>query len=90
MNTNPNTNPNTNTAQPSASEESVKPSNFLRQIIESDLAAGTHAQRRWGGSPGDAAHPAADVSYTHLTLPTKPFVYISAVRGSLQQTLANI
>ena len=37
-------------------KEPVKPSNFLRQIIEGDLASGTYAQRRWGGSPGDAAH----------------------------------
>src|SRR5690606_27570941 len=26
-----------------------------------DLAQGAHAQRRWGGSPGDAAHHAAGV-----------------------------
>jgi glutaminyl-tRNA synthetase len=37
-------------------KEPVKPSNFLRQIIEGDLSNGTQAQRRWGGSPGDAAH----------------------------------
>ena len=39
-----------------AATEAVKPTNFLRQIIESDLEKGTHAQRRWGGSPGDAQH----------------------------------
>ena len=79
MNTNPNTNPNTNTAQPSASEESVKPSNFLRQIIESDLAAGTHAQRRWGGSPGDAAHHAAgdiDPAKIRTRFPPEPNGYL--------------
>ncbi len=43
------------------SPEPVKPSNFLRQIIEADLARGVYAQRRWGGSPGDAAHHAAGV-----------------------------
>ncbi|MCF8209815.1 MAG: glutamine--tRNA ligase/YqeY domain fusion protein [Rhodoferax sp.] len=36
--------------------EPIKPSNFLRQIIESDLEHGTYAARCWGGSPGDAAH----------------------------------
>lgn len=36
--------------------EAVKPSNFLRQIIESDLEKGTYATRRWAGSPGDASH----------------------------------
>jgi glutaminyl-tRNA synthetase len=38
-----------------------RPSNFLRQIIEHDLAAGTYATRQWGGSPGDATHHAAGV-----------------------------
>jgi glutaminyl-tRNA synthetase len=33
-----------------------KPSNFLRQVIERDLEQGTYAQRKWGGTPGDAAH----------------------------------
>ena len=36
--------------------DNAKPSHFLRQIIEHDLAQGTYAQRRWGGGPGDAAH----------------------------------
>ncbi len=45
----------------SAAAEPVKPSNFLRQIIESDLANCVNAARRWGGSPGDAAHHAAGV-----------------------------
>jgi glutaminyl-tRNA synthetase len=39
-----------------AEKELPKPSNFLRQVIERDLEQGTYAQRRWGGSPGDAAH----------------------------------
>jgi len=34
----------------------TKPNHFLRQIIENDLAQGTHASKRWGGSPGDASH----------------------------------
>jgi len=38
-----------------------KPSNFLRVVIERDLEAGTYCARRWGGSPGDAAHHAAGV-----------------------------
>ncbi len=40
--------PDADTARPS--------SNFLRQIIENDLAHGTYAGRLWSGSPGDAAH----------------------------------
>ena len=39
-----------------ATNDVVKPSNFLRQIIEADLDKGTYAQRRWGGAPGDAQH----------------------------------
>ena len=33
-------------------------SNFLRQIIERDLAEGTYAGRHFAGTPGDAAHHA--------------------------------
>ncbi|HVL56000.1 MAG TPA: glutamate--tRNA ligase family protein, partial [Burkholderiaceae bacterium] len=29
-------------------------SNFVRQVIDADLAAGTYAPRRWAGRPGDA------------------------------------
>jgi glutaminyl-tRNA synthetase len=39
-----------------APEGEHKVSNFLRQIIEKDIAQGTYAGRRWAGSPGDAAH----------------------------------
>ena len=49
---------NTQPAATAAAPEAVKPSNFLRQIIESDLEKGTYATRRWAGSPGDAAHHA--------------------------------
>nr|WP_312988698.1 glutamine--tRNA ligase/YqeY domain fusion protein [Comamonas koreensis] len=49
-----------NASAPSAShngsDEVVKPTNFLRQIIESDLEKGSYAQRHWGGTPGDAQH----------------------------------
>lgn len=43
-------------------KETVKPSNFLRQVIERDLEQGTYAQRHWGGGPGDAAHHQAGTS----------------------------
>ncbi|MFZ9183970.1 MAG: glutamate--tRNA ligase family protein, partial [Hylemonella sp.] len=32
-----------------------KPSNFLRQIIENDLATGAYTGRRWAGHPGTAS-----------------------------------
>jgi len=57
----------------------VKPSNFLRQIIESDLANGTYASRQWGGSPGDAAHHAAgqsDPAKIRTRFPPEPNGYL--------------
>jgi glutaminyl-tRNA synthetase len=62
-----------------AATEAVKPSNFLRQIIEHDLAAGTHAQRQWAGSPGDAAHHAAgqpDPAKIRTRFPPEPNGYL--------------
>ena len=62
-----------------ADKEIHKPSNFLRQIIEHDLAKGTYAGRRWGGSPGDAAHHAAgqpDPAKVRLRFPPEPNGYL--------------
>ncbi|WP_372826342.1 glutamine--tRNA ligase/YqeY domain fusion protein [Polaromonas sp.] len=62
-----------------ADKENVKPSNFLRQIIEKDLAEGTYAARQWGGSPGDAAHHAAgqsDPAKVRLRFPPEPNGYL--------------
>ncbi|NMM11971.1 MAG: glutamine--tRNA ligase/YqeY domain fusion protein [Rhodoferax sp.] len=56
-----------------------KPSNFLRQIIEHDLAAGTYAQRRWAGSPGDATHQAQgepDPAKIRTRFPPEPNGYL--------------
>ena len=36
-------------------KQTASTSNFLRSIIESDLAAGTYASRTWGGTPGPAS-----------------------------------
>jgi glutaminyl-tRNA synthetase len=38
-----------------ADKEPLKPSNFLRQIIERDLEQGTYAHRKWAGQPADAS-----------------------------------
>jgi glutaminyl-tRNA synthetase len=62
-----------------APAEATKPSNFLRQIIESDLAAGTYAARQWAGSPGDAAHHAAgqpDPAKIRTRFPPEPNGYL--------------
>jgi glutaminyl-tRNA synthetase len=66
-------------ASPDTAKDAVKPSNFLRQIIENDLAQGTHAQARWGGSPGDAAHHAAgepDPAKIRTRFPPEPNGYL--------------
>ncbi len=59
--------------------DSTKPSNFLRQIIDADLARGTYASRRWAGSPGDAAHHSAgapDPARIRTRFPPEPNGYL--------------
>ncbi len=59
--------------------ETSRPSNFLRQIIERDLAQGTYAGRRFAGSPGDAAHHAAgapDPARIRTRFPPEPNGYL--------------
>ena len=70
---------NTQPAATAAAPEAVKPSNFLRQIIESDLEKGTYATRRWAGTPGDAAHHAAgepDPAKIRTRFPPEPNGYL--------------
>ncbi len=53
--------------------------NFLTAVIERDLAAGTYAARRFGGSPGDAAHHAAgapDTAAIRTRFPPEPNGYL--------------
>ena len=63
-------------------DDSTKPptaSNFLRQIVERDIEQGTYAQRRFAGSPGDAAHHAAappDVARIRTRFPPEPNGYL--------------
>ena len=57
----------------------TKPSHFLRQIIENDLAQKTHANRHWAGTPGDAAHQATgplDPQPVRLRFPPEPNGYL--------------
>ena len=64
----------------SASDPAVKPgSNFLRHIVERDLADGTYAQRHFAGTPGDAAHHAAgpiDTARIRTRFPPEPNGYL--------------
>ena len=56
-----------------------KPSNFLRQTIERDLASGAFASRHFGGAPGDAAHHAAgpiDPARIRTRFPPEPNGYL--------------
>jgi glutaminyl-tRNA synthetase len=58
---------------------SPAPTNFLRQEIEHDLARGTYDGRRFGGSPGDAAHHAAgapDPARIRTRFPPEPNGYL--------------
>src|SRR3982750_872215 len=54
-------------------------SNFLRQIVERDLAEGTYAGRRFAGTPGDAAHHAGaplDPARIRTRFPPEPNGYL--------------
>ncbi len=66
-------------APASAATIEPKPSNFLRQIIEQDLAKGSYATRHWGGSPGDASHHAQgdlDPAAIRTRFPPEPNGYL--------------
>ncbi|MDM0068173.1 glutamine--tRNA ligase/YqeY domain fusion protein [Variovorax sp. J31P207] len=62
-----------------ADNDSTKPSNFLRHVIESDLEQGNYSTRKWGGSPGDAAHHAEgmqDPAKVRMRFPPEPNGYL--------------
>jgi glutaminyl-tRNA synthetase len=53
--------------------------NFIKNIVEADLAAGKHAQRRWAGHPGMAADHAAaplDPARIRTRFPPEPNGYL--------------
>lgn len=60
-------------------DETPKASNFLRQIVERDLEQGSYAQRRFAGTPGDAAHHAGaplDAARIRTRFPPEPNGYL--------------
>jgi hypothetical protein len=70
--------PMTAPARPTPPDEN-KPSNFLRQVIERDLAQGTYAGRTFAGTPGDAAHHATsplDPARIRTRFPPEPNGYL--------------
>ncbi len=53
--------------------------NFIKNIVEADLAAGKHAKRRWAGQPGTAAYHAAgplDPARIRTRFPPEPNGYL--------------
>jgi glutaminyl-tRNA synthetase len=59
--------------------EEAKVSNFIRNIIDADLAAGKHAERRWAGRPGTAADHAGaplDAAKIRTRFPPEPNGYL--------------
>lgn len=66
-------------ANDSAGHKPAASHNFLRGIIERDLEAGTYAQRRFAGTPGDATHQAAgqpDPAKIRTRFPPEPNGYL--------------
>jgi glutaminyl-tRNA synthetase len=62
-----------------ASSSALVSTNFIRNIIEADLAAETHAQRRWSGRPGPAAQQLAgplDPARIRTRFPPEPNGYL--------------
>ena len=71
--------PKNNAPAAGAAEADHKPSNFLRQVIERDLAQGTYAGRQWSGAPGDAAQQekgAPDPAKIRTRFPPEPNGYL--------------
>ena len=59
--------------------QAPSPSNFIRSIIEADLASGKHASRAWGGKPGPAkTHEGAaqDPAKIRTRFPPEPNGYL--------------
>ncbi|HYC47511.1 MAG TPA: glutamine--tRNA ligase/YqeY domain fusion protein [Burkholderiales bacterium] len=65
-------------ARPAVKPE-ASPSNFIRQIIEGDLASGKYSGRRWAGRPGPAAvhrDAAPDPAKIRTRFPPEPNGYL--------------
>ncbi len=59
--------------------KAIPASNFIRQIIDADLAVGKHAQRRWAGQPGPASVQSAgspDTEKIRTRFPPEPNGYL--------------
>ena len=66
-------------SKPDSSAAPAPASNFIRNIVEHDLAAGAYAGRRWNGRPGTAADQAgglADPARVRTRFPPEPNGYL--------------
>jgi glutaminyl-tRNA synthetase len=66
-------------SKPDPSAPPAPASNFIRNIVEHDLATGTYAGRRWSGHPGAAADQAAapaDPARVRTRFPPEPNGYL--------------
>ncbi len=64
---------------PASPAEETRSSNFLRQVIERDLAQGRYAGRPFAGTPGDASHHASgapDEARIRTRFPPEPNGYL--------------
>ena len=62
-----------------ANPAALASTNFIRNLIEADLAAGKHAARRWSGRPGPAAQQLAgalDAAQVRTRFPPEPNGYL--------------
>jgi len=65
--------------KPADKPEVTPAANFIRNIVEADLAAGKHAQRHWAGQPGTASDHAAaplDPAKLRTRFPPEPNGYL--------------
>ena len=66
-------------SQPANKTAAAHVTNFIRNIIEADLAGGAYTQRSWGGKPGGAtahAGAAADAAKIRTRFPPEPNGYL--------------
>ena len=69
----------TSPADKHAAKTAPAPSNFLRHVIEDDLARDAYQGRHWGGAPGDADHHAQgmpDPAKVRMRFPPEPNGYL--------------
>ncbi len=65
--------------KPETGHTAGPPTNFIRNIIDADLAAGVYATRRWCGAPGTAAEQQAaplDAANIRTRFPPEPNGYL--------------